>query len=274
MVLGSLAAWAAGFAWGRSAFRQEILEPRPSERQSENASWMERHQRLRENVGLASRNQHLLSRRQQIDQQTLQLQLSPHFMFNALSSVQWLWTDGKHEAARDTFACFVRLWQRHWTDAPAQMHSLRDEIASLEEYVHLEASRRGLPVQWSVETSSGISWDALVPTLLFQPALENALWHGFAEAPDSPSLCLSIEHTPHTGAEPWVRIRVLDNGVGLSATTEGSTFHSSVSRGNEITSKRLQALHPESFFEIAEAPKPWSTEARFVLPLTPPTSQA
>ena len=53
-------------------------------------SWVERHQRLRDQGQLAERHLQVRGARTAVKRQTLQLHLSPHFMFNALSSVQWL----------------------------------------------------------------------------------------------------------------------------------------------------------------------------------------
>jgi LytS/YehU family sensor histidine kinase len=270
--------WALGFLWGR--LRSNGTRPRTNPaskattdpRTGQGAThWLERHQRLRDDAGIRGRQNDLTSRRKRLEQQTLQLQLSPHFMFNALSSVQWLWADGHFGQARETYACFLRLWQKHWTDTAEGSHSLRDELTSLEEYVRLESSRRGLDVAWEVLASDNVPWDAHVPALLFQPALENAMWHGFSTPPDTPSLGLHVHATSGEGGEPWVTVNILDNGVGW---TPADPTHppARASFGNDITLNRLQHLHPKATMTLTTASAPWSTNVQFCLPLTPPTT--
>lgn len=270
MCIGFALGTGLGYGLGRAKKRDATRtneHPHPA-----SPSWLERHQRLRDSAGIAAKNVDVRAKRKQAKHHTLQMQLSPHFMFNALSSVQWLWADSKHDQARDSFASFVHLWRKHWTDTSSTSHSLRKELASLEEYVHLETSRRGTPVDWRIDIVSPVNLEAHVPPLLFQPALENALWHGFAKMPNNPSLLVAIESIESEHSGNWIAFQVRDNGVGLPPATLDQPSKRRGSMGLSITRDRLRALHPHASVEVANAPHPWSTETTFVLPTIVPGS--
>lgn len=269
-VLGFAVGTGLGYGLGRASKRRRPSVPELP--RSPSLSWLERHQRLKDSAGIAAKNMDVHDQRERTKHQTLQMQLSPHFMFNALSSVQWLWADSKHDQARDCFASFVHLWRKHWTDAASSSHSLRKELASLEEYVHLESSRRGTSVAWRVNIIGQVNLDTEVPALLFQPALENALWHGFAEMPANPTLEITVQTLNSTRRDPWISVHVHDNGVGLPHSTSTSTRKRSASMGLAITRDRLHALHPHASVQVARATPPWSTETTFTLPARLPTS--
>ena len=115
---------ALGMWWG-----QRWTPPRPGRvSNSPHDAWMERHQRLRDQYQLAQRRHDVRHTRHEVQQQTLQLHLSPHFMFNALSSVQWLWSDHKRDRAARLFSNFVTLWRHHWRSHEASTHTLQEEL--------------------------------------------------------------------------------------------------------------------------------------------------
>jgi len=269
-VLGLALGTGLGFGLGRTSKRPlPGATPPPG---SASPSWLERHQRLRDSKGIAAKNMNVRDQRERTKHRTLQMQLSPHFMFNALSSVQWLWADSKHDRARDCFASFVHLWRKHWTDDSSSSHSLRKELASLEEYVHLESSRRGTAVAWRVRLVGHVNLDAKVPALLFQPALENALWHGFAEMPSDPTIEITVRAMDSERRDPWISVHVRDNGKGLPMPTSSSPRKRRASLGLTITRDRLHALHPHASVQVASAAAPWSTETTFTLPARLPKS--
>ena len=262
VLCGALGMW-CGQRW--TPRRPERLSATPPD------AWMERHQRLRDQSKLAQRRHDLRHTRNEVQQQTLQLHLSPHFMFNALSSVQWLWSEHKRDRAARLFSNFVTLWRHHWRSQEASTHTLHEELDSLQAYLTLEVQRLGRPVAMDVRIDASVPRDAGLPALLLQPALENALWHGVNNAVAPPHLELVI--TPQQGHAPWVDIVLRDNGVGLSRTTASTDAPKEhVSMGTEITAMRLRELHPEARFELRVAVAPWSTEAWFSLPLAAPNS--
>jgi two-component system, LytTR family, sensor kinase len=117
----------------------------------------------------------------QSELQALRAQLHPHFLFNTLQGIAALIETDPPRAHRmlTTLASLLRTVLRHGS---ADLVPLREELEVLQQYASLEQMRLGnrLRVQWHVEPET---LRALVPQLLFQPFVENAIVHGAANAP-------------------------------------------------------------------------------------------
>ncbi len=140
----------------------------------------------------------------------LQMQLNPHFLFNALHGISALMYRDVDAADR----MLVRLSEllRHALDrTDAQRVPLRDELAFLDRYLELEQIRFGdrLSVRHAIEDAVR---DALVPNLILQPLVENALKHGI-EPQVKPGV---ITLRAHLVDGHRVRLEVEDNGRGLA----------------------------------------------------------
>lgn len=196
-------------------------------------------------------------------------------MFNALSSVRWLWSAGEFARASQLFKQFVELWKHHWQHASHVQHSLNEELQSLRAYRDLEEVPFQRVVSRTEIVTDDVDIQGQIPVLLLQPVIENALWHGFSEMPSAPKLEICIERLPREGDLPWVRMTVRDNGVGIREQgNHGASApdNSHRSAGRSMTEKRVKDVHPEAWFEVRQAEHPWSTEAQFGLPLAMPNS--
>ena len=122
----------------------------------------------------------------QSELQALRAQLQPHFLFNTLQGIAALIETDPPRAHRmlTTLASLLRTVLRHGS---ADLIPLREELQFVQGYVSLEQMRLGsrLRVQWHVEPESLRS---LIPQLLLQPLVENAIVHGAASAPAGGSL--------------------------------------------------------------------------------------
>jgi two-component system, LytTR family, sensor kinase len=185
-------------------------------------------ERWRQREVLASRLREQLARS---ELQALKAQLHPHFLFNTLNAVSTL-MHRDPEAADRMLARLGDLLRLSLEGAAAQEVPLREEIRFLEPYLEIEQTRfeDRLAVAWSVEPET---LDALVPHLLLQPLVENALRHGIAPraAPGRVEIAAWI-------AGGRLRLRVRDDGVGLAG---GRTRGLGVGLSN--TRNRLSQLY-------------------------------
>jgi two-component sensor histidine kinase len=108
--------------------------------------------------------------------QALEAQLRPHFLFNALNTISSLVRGGQHQAAVSAVAALGDVLRGSLHQTAAEV-SLRDELTLAQRYLDLERARFGEAVSFTVEADA-ISREALVPALLLQPLVENALKHG------------------------------------------------------------------------------------------------
>jgi len=174
--------------------------------------------------------------------QVLKMQLHPHFLFNTLNSISVLMTEDA-AAANRTLVRLSDLLRMTLDDAGAQETSLKAEMDFLQGYLDIERTRfqDRLSVDVRIEPAA---WDALVPTFLLQPLVENSIRHGISPhaRPGLVEICARRDGDS-------LRLEVRDNGGGVAANgSEGV--------GIATTRARLQQLYGSSHrFEIRNAPE-------------------
>jgi signal transduction histidine kinase len=151
----------------------------------------------------------LEARLQQAQLEALRSQLNPHFLFNALHSMAEL----VHTDARLAEQLIVRLGEllRQVLQSSArQQVPLAEELEFIRGYVEIEQMRLGerLSVSWDIEPGA---LDALVPSLILQPLVENAIQHGIAAASGPGTLSIAAYRDGSS-----LQLQVRDNGPGLA----------------------------------------------------------
>jgi LytS/YehU family sensor histidine kinase len=161
--------------------------------------------------------------------QLLKTQLQPHFLFNTLNAISAL-VHIDVEAADSTLARLGDLLRLALEDFAVHEAPLSRELEIARSYLEIEQARLGprLHVDWDIAPDS---CDALVPTFLLQPLIENAIHHGIA--PRIGSGCIVIR-TRRLGSELHLEVR--DNGLGLRATVAGGS-------GVGLANTRARLLH-------------------------------
>jgi two-component system LytT family sensor kinase len=157
----------------------------------------------------------------------LRYQLNPHFLFNSLNAVSTLVLDGDTSAATQMLAQIGELLRTSLDNEIVPEMALAQEIAFTERYLAIEQTRLGerLLVDLAIAPES---LDALVPSMLLQPLVENAVRHGVApmieggkvtieSAVDQRRLRMVIRNS---GSQRIVNPASLGKGIGLSNTAE------------------------------------------------------
>jgi two-component system, LytTR family, sensor kinase len=139
----------------------------------------------------------------------LKMQIQPHFLFNALNAVSALIHEDP-EAADHMLARLGDLLRLNLEDGGRQEVPLREELDFLERYLDIErirfADRLSVRVDAAPETL-----DALVPNLVLQPLVENAIRHGIARRPEPGVLAIRATRGP----DGRLRLRVRNDGPPL-----------------------------------------------------------
>ncbi len=191
----------------------------------------------------------------------MRLQLRPHFLFNALHTINLLWRTGRGEQAQETLERLSGLLRRFLDESIPDEIRLRRELAMARDYLDIERVRFGdrLDVKLSVEEST---LDALVPSFVLQPIIENAITHGIE--PDSMAGQLTIL-AERSGGELTLEVR--DDGPG-AAPAGGGCGHGI---GLANVSQRLRALYgSDGRVEVAALPER-GTSVRVHLPYRIPS---
>jgi two-component system, LytTR family, sensor kinase len=119
--------------------------------------------------------------------ETLRSQLQPHFLFNTLHTIGSLVLQQKNDRAVRMLAELGDLLRETLDRRHADLIPLRDEVAHLRRYVRIEEARFGdrLVVTWAIAPEAE---DALVPSFILQPIVENAFRHGISKRTDAARL--------------------------------------------------------------------------------------
>ena len=141
---------------------------------------------------------------------SLTAQLRPHFLYNALNGVAMLIRAGAHGQALEAVLGYSELL-RHTLDAGPIDGPLRDELSFVDRYLSIERMRFSDTLSASILSEPDVA-DALVPNLVLQPLVENALRHGLSHMETNARL--EVVASRHANA---LRLEVRDNGVGLPA---------------------------------------------------------
>jgi two-component system, LytTR family, sensor kinase len=113
--------------------------------------------------------------------EALKMQLHPHFLFNTLNAVSGLMRENV-EAADVMLSRLAELFQRTFETADVQEVPLRRELEFIDAYLAIQRTRYGDRLQVSV-SAEGDARNALVPSLIMQPLVENAIRYGIADRP-------------------------------------------------------------------------------------------
>jgi two-component system sensor histidine kinase AlgZ len=188
----------------------------------------------------------------------LQYQLQPHFLFNTLNSISSLVADGRGADATRMIARLGDLLRVTLTRNGTSEVTLADELSLTEHYLDIEKARLGQRLQVTTHVGPGLL-QGLVPPLLLQPLVENAIRHGIAPRMKGGGIRLRIERR-----QDVLSIELHNDGVPPTpedrATASGAIGLSNVRR-------RLETLYPNQHtFEFAIAPDGACT-VRLSLPL-------
>jgi ligand-binding sensor domain-containing protein/putative methionine-R-sulfoxide reductase with GAF domain len=174
--------------------------------------------------------------------QSLRLQMNPHFLFNALNSIQQMILANEEMVATRYLSRFSKLLRTILVHSDKEMVSLREELEILNLYVELEAIRFKDSFKYSIDCDEDIDKDEVkVPTLLIQPFVENAIWHGLMHKEGIRNLAIRFfEKDDH------LHCIVEDNGIGREKAREskiaaGQT-KTHASRGIAVSLERLKTL--------------------------------
>jgi ligand-binding sensor domain-containing protein len=186
------------------------------------------------------RRNHLLMSFLKAEHQALIVQMNPHFIFNALNSIQNYFLNDEKETANDFLADFSALIRSTLENSRSADVSLAEELKQLDLYLRLEAMRLEGRFSHHFEVDSGLNPQNLrIPSMLLQPILENAVWHGLAHRSGPGILNMSIQRE---GESLLVQIR--DNGVGRKKSKElRNSRRSHKPLATEIMKERIAILN-------------------------------
>lgn len=236
--------------------------------------------RLRKQKELVSKELSSTQKRLEVEQQfrkaelkALKAQLNPHFMFNALNSIQDYILLNEKELASDYLGKFADLMRIYLNHSQEGNLSLEEEIEALELYLDLESVRFDHSIEYTITADEELDIEALkIPTMLVQPYVENAIKHGLFHKKGERQVHIHFNEYN----EDYIEAIVKDNGIGRAAANKINEHrnpnHKSFATSANAT--RLQLLnHGRSqkievkFIDLYQNKEVAGTEVRILIPL-------
>ena len=146
----------------------------------------------------------------------LSAQMNPHFIFNSLNSIQYYITTNDLGNSELFLTNFAGLMRKTLDNSEHTFIYLNKEIETLKEYIELEKLRLKNQFKYTIHIGETIEIDLMrIPTLLIQPYVENAIWHGIASMKNGGKITVTIEEEDNR-----LKCVIDDNGVGRLKSKE------------------------------------------------------
>ena len=173
---------------------------------------------------------------------SLRTQMNPHFIFNALNSVNSFIANNDERTANSYLSDFALLMRAVLENSEEDFIPLSKEIELIELYTRLEHFRFKDRFDYTIEIAPEVKPDNFqIPPMLLQPYIENAVWHGLRYKKEKGLLSIKIDQ-PEQGI---ITIVISDNGIGRERSRQMKTEHQKKhnSKGMGNIKKRITILN-------------------------------
>jgi hypothetical protein len=164
----------------------------------------------------------------------LRSQMNPHFIFNAIGSIQHYILQNEVKQSYNYLTKFSTLIRNILNNSRQEYIFLAQEINTLKLYIELEQIRFAEPFQFNIEIDEELDMDMDIPTMLIQPYVENSIWHGLMPKKSGGILELIFKKEGDS-----MRVIIRDNGLGRQITDPAKKH---VAKGMSITEQRINIL--------------------------------
>jgi ligand-binding sensor domain-containing protein len=203
---------------------------------------------FKQKLGNQTKQNNLLAQKIELEQElhqsmlsSIKSQMNPHFLFNALNTVQsYIYTNEKENASL-YLGKFSELTRTILDMSNKPKVSLSEELRALQLYMELEQLRFEDKLTWNLQVQQSISTETVsIPSMLIQPYIENAIKHGLMHSKQKWNLQINF-----TQQQNAIVVSIDDNGVGRAASEainkQRSKSHTSFATG--ANQKRLDILN-------------------------------
>ncbi|WP_353146019.1 histidine kinase [Chryseobacterium sp.] len=172
----------------------------------------------------------------ELELQAIKAQINPHFIYNCLNSIQFLLYKKNYEETENYLNVFSQMIRKTLYYSEKTFMPIKEEVEYLSLYLNMEKLRLKEQFEYTINVSETVNENWVIPSLLIQPFVENAIKHGIANITDrkgkigiffeyiNASLCITIE----------------DNGVGIGTINQSMTKKESF--GVKLSQKRIETF--------------------------------
>jgi len=173
--------------------------------------------------------------------QSLRREMNPHFIFNSLNSVNHFIAQNNEMEANQYLSKFSKLMRGIMENSTNDLIPLAVEIELIKNYLSLEKSRFHDKFDFELTIEETITIDNhQVPSMLIQPFIENAIWHGLRYKAEKGFVKVSFQTQ-----DKYINIIIVDNGIGIEKSKALKTKHQNQhnGRGMSNTLERIKLLN-------------------------------
>lgn len=169
--------------------------------------------------------------------EALRSQMNPHFVFNALGSIQYYIQNESKELADEYLGRFAKLMRRYLDSSKQSFSTVAEELQLVSQYIELEQVRYDKSFTYTIDADAAFAEENLIPSMIVQPFVENAILHGLAMRKDG-NAALHIAAALKDGA---LSVQIEDNGQGR-ANADRKRRRGHKSQATLIIKERIEAL--------------------------------
>lgn len=171
-------------------------------------------------------------------QRILGQQMNPHFIFNTLKSIQYFILNNDIKESNVYLTRFSKLIRRILENSQYEFISVKNELDALELYMQLENVRLNHKFAYTIDVDSEIDIaEYKIPSLLLQPYVENAIWHGLANKEGIGEINIKLVLQNEA-----IQCIIYDNGIGRKKENE-TNVSGHTSLGSKITKDRIKLIN-------------------------------
>jgi ligand-binding sensor domain-containing protein len=176
-----------------------------------------------------------------LELKALRVQMNPHFIFNSLNSIQLFVMTNEGKEAAKYLNKFAKLIRMILDNSEQTFISISSKIELLKLYVDLEALRLNNSFTTTFLVDPNLDQSILIPTLLIQPHIENAIWHGLQAKQGEKILLISFMQLN----DETIQVIIEDNGLGRKAALDikNRKINLHQSKGTKISEDRIALLN-------------------------------
>jgi len=183
------------------------------------------------------REQNFLLQINELEHAALHAQMNPHFVFNALNSIQNFVLENNAKQAATYLSRFAQVIRQTLRSSVDGKQTLKEELAMLHTYLVLEKLRFKDAFNYELTVDPSLSPEDIdLPPLLIQPFVENAIIHGLKDHKRGGWISIDF-----SGSSSVLKVRIEDNGSGFDPATDVKKN----SLGMDITRRRLNMMNSE-----------------------------
>ncbi|OYU64739.1 MAG: sensor histidine kinase, partial [Cytophagaceae bacterium BCCC1] len=209
-----------------------------------------------------------------LEQQMMRSQMNPHFLFNSLNSIKLYIINNEKENAVYYLNKFSKLIRTILSNSREKEITLKEELETMELYINIESIRFSEKINYEVIIEESINTQQIkIPSMILQPFIENAIWHGLSNKVGDKFLKIYIS----SKVKGSISFEIVDNGIGRQKAQEikENKVSKQKSIGLKLTKERLdnfaKNINKEIVMEFEDMfdknNEPLGTKAIIVIPI-------